>query len=209
MKNYRLYLIRHAITQGNLDGIYVGGATDEPLCEQGESALLALREKHVYPKVEVVFSSPLKRAIQTAEILFAGAKEKIVFNELRENNFGEFEKRNIKELIEDENFKKWMDPTAHYTPKGAESSAEFNERCSAVIMMMFEHMMKNGIQEAACVTHGGVIMSMLAQRGMPKYPPEHWMADSGCGYVLQSNTAQFMRDGIVEVTDIVPFGYLE
>ena len=35
MKNYRLYLVRHGITQGNLDGIYTGSGTDEPLCAQG------------------------------------------------------------------------------------------------------------------------------------------------------------------------------
>ena len=27
MKNYRLYLVRHGVTQGNLDGIYMGSGT--------------------------------------------------------------------------------------------------------------------------------------------------------------------------------------
>lgn len=35
MKNYRLYLVRHGITAGNLQRRYVGGGTDEPLCEPG------------------------------------------------------------------------------------------------------------------------------------------------------------------------------
>ena len=38
MKNYRLYLVRHGVTQGNLDGIYMGSGTDQPLCAQGAAA---------------------------------------------------------------------------------------------------------------------------------------------------------------------------
>ncbi len=86
---------------------------------------------------------------------------------------------------------------------------QFHARCAGVLRQMMEYMMKAGIEEAACVTHGGVIMSMLAQRGIPKYPPEHWMADAGCGYLVQASPELLMRDGIVEVTDIVPFGYLD
>ena len=32
MKSYQLHLIRHGLTQGNLDGLYVGSGTDLPLC---------------------------------------------------------------------------------------------------------------------------------------------------------------------------------
>ena len=39
MKNYRLYLVRHGVTQGNLDGIYMGSGTDQPLCAQGAAQL--------------------------------------------------------------------------------------------------------------------------------------------------------------------------
>ena len=102
-----------------------------------------------------------------------------------------------------------MDPAQHYTPEGGEPAAEFHKRCSDVLMGMFEFMMKSNISEAACVTHGGVIMSMLAQRGMPRRAPELWMADSGCGYLLQCSPELWMRDGIVEVSDIIPFGYLD
>ena len=52
-------------------------------------------------------------------------------------------------------------------------------------------------------------MSMLAPRGMPRRAPELWMADSGCGYLLQCSPELWMRDGIVEVSDIIPFGYLD
>ena len=209
MKNYRLYLVRHGVTQGNLDGAYIGGGTDEPLCEEGLARLGQLREAFAYPKVNTVFSSPLKRAVGTAEVLFPEARDKIILQDLRESHFGEFEGRKLTELVNDANFRQWMDPAAHYTPKGGENTKEFHSRCSRVLMGMFEYMMKSGIDEAACVTHGGVIVSMLAQRGIPKYPPEHWMADAGCGYELHISPEFWMRDGVAEVMDIIPYGYLD
>lgn len=209
MKNYRLYLLRHAITQGNLQGIYMGSGTDESLCDAGRAQLRELQARFTYPQPDTVFSSPLKRAVETAEILFPQAGNKIILQDLRENHFGEFEGKPLETLVKDEAFAKWVDPAAHYTPAGGESARDFHARCRDILMKLFEYMMKTGIEEAACVTHGGVIMSMLAQRGMPKYPPEHWMADAGCGYLVQCNATQWMRDGIAEVTEIVPFGYLD
>ena len=61
MKNYRLYLVRHGVTQGNLDGIYMGSGTDQPLCAQGAAQLRALAARFPYPKAETVFSSPMRR----------------------------------------------------------------------------------------------------------------------------------------------------
>lgn len=209
MKNYRLYLVRHGVTAGNLNGIYVGSGTEEPLCEEGKTRLRTLREEFTYPQVKTVFASPMLRAIESAEVLFPAADNKIVLQDLRENHFGEFEGRAVKEMVADPNFRKWMDPTAHYTPQGGESAHDFHARCRDVIMKIFEYMMKTGMDEAACVTHGGVIMSILAQRGMPKRAPEQWMADPGCGYELHCSAGQWMRDGIAEAVEVLPYGYLD
>ncbi len=209
MKNYRLYLLRHGITQGNLDGVYVGGGTDQPLCEAGRQRLRALSERFTYPHADTVFCSPMRRAVETAEQLFPDAKDKILLAGLRESGFGEFEGRRVTELVHDEHFKRWMDPAAHYTPEGGEAAADFHARCAETLLGMFEFMMKTGREAAVCVTHGGVIMSMLAQCAMPRRAPEKWMADDGCGYLLQCSPELWMRDHIVEVTDILPFGYLD
>lgn len=209
MKNYRLTLIRHGITQGNLDGIYMGSGTDQPLCEEGRRGLRELQARFAYPQPATVFASPLARALETADILFPAARDKIILQDLRENGFGVFEGRRIKELVQDEDFKKWMDPTQHFTPEGAEPLADFHKRCGGVLMGMFEYMMKSGIEEAACVTHGGVIMSMLSQRALPSRHPEQWMADPGCGYTVQTDVQLWMRDRLVEAIDIVPFGYAD
>lgn len=209
MKNYTLYLVRHGITRANLEGIYAGGGTDLPLCEEGRQDLAQLAAQFAYPVVDTVFVSPMQRALQTADLLFPAASKKLVIEDLRENHFGEFEGRPIAELTADPHFKQWMDPAAHYQPSGGESAAAFHKRCGLALPRLFEYMMKAGVSSAACVTHGGVMMSMLAQKALPPRRPEDWMADPGCGYQLECSPAMWMRDGMAEAVRIVPFGYLE
>ena len=33
MKTFKLHLIRHGMTAGNLQGLYIGSGTDIPLCD--------------------------------------------------------------------------------------------------------------------------------------------------------------------------------
>ena len=197
MKTFTLHLIRHGLTRGNLDGLYVGGGTDLPLCDEGRAQLEELRSRFEYPQPSLVFTSPLLRATQTADILFPTAR-KLAIDQLREAGFGVFEGRKVNELVHEPEFARWMDPTSGFTPQGAEPTAQLSE-----------YLIRSGTEEAACVTHGGVIMSMLAQKALPRHKPEDWMADPGAGYTLRTDAALWMRDGIVEAVDIVPFGYLD
>lgn len=209
MKTFTLHLIRHGLTQGNLDGLYVGSGTDLPLCPQGRDQLVGLTERFAYPQVDTVFTSPLSRAVQTANILFPNAAHTFTVQDLRECDFGVFEGRPVRELVKDPDFGKWMDPQSGFVPKGAESTEAFNKRCASALLKLFEYMIKAGVTEAACVTHGGVIMSMLSQRALPSRKPEQWMADPGCGYTVRTDVELWMRDSIVEAVDIVPAGYLD
>ena len=58
MKTFKLHLIRHGITAGNLQGLYIGSGTDLPLCDEGRAQLADLKERFAYPQVDTVFSSP-------------------------------------------------------------------------------------------------------------------------------------------------------
>ena len=203
-----LHLIRHGLTRGNLEGLYVGGGTDRPLCEEGRQDLEVLKSRFAYPAPGTVFTSPLLRAVETAELLFPGAAHKLVVPELREARFGVFEGRPLAELAKDPDFARWMDPAAHFTPEGAEPAADFHARCAKALHGLLEYMLRAHVSEAACVTHGGVIMSMLAGSALPRRPAQQWMADPGCGYTVRADAAMWMRDKLVEAVAVQPAGYL-
>ena len=61
--------IRHGNTDANQERRYPG-KTDEPLSEEGKQALFVCKEKGCYPKIKYLFSIPMARCLQTAEILY-------------------------------------------------------------------------------------------------------------------------------------------
>ena len=124
-------------------------------------------------------------------------------------NYGKFQNRPITELVKDPEFAQWMDPTSRTNPDGAEDRKAFYDRTNVMLMKLFEYQLRTHTEEAACITHGGVIMSMLSQRALPSRRPEQWMADPGCGYTVQTDVQLWMRDKLVEAIDIVPFGYAD
>ena len=116
-------------------------------------------------------------------------------HDLREAGFGVFENHPVKELVKNEDFKKWITPGSGFVPEGAEPTEQFHARCAETLLKLFEYMIRMDVTEAACVTHGG--------------HPEQWMADPGCGYTVQTDVQLWMRDRLVEAIDIVPFGYAD
>ena len=51
MRNYKIYLIRNGLTDGAIEGRYIGH-TDEPLNEEGRKQLIDLSTTGYYPEVE-------------------------------------------------------------------------------------------------------------------------------------------------------------
>ena len=48
-----LYLIRHGLTQGNLEGRYIGQRENPPLSDRGRRELTERKETHPYPRAEI------------------------------------------------------------------------------------------------------------------------------------------------------------
>ena len=66
-----IYLIRHGETLANREGVFRGRG-EVPLSPPGLKQAAELRAYFAYLKVERVFCSPLKRAVETAAICFPG-----------------------------------------------------------------------------------------------------------------------------------------
>ena len=207
MRAYKLHLIRHGLTEGNLKGLYLGSGTDSPLCQQGKDRLEFLKNHFEYPWVEKLYVSPMTRTIETAEIIYP-EKDYTIVSDLRECHFGEFEGRTFQELMTiDPNFATWLDPKSGYCPVGGEASAEFAQRIVMALDEVLTDMMKNGIYEAAAVTHGGVICMLMSMVAFPRKPVSEWTSDNGCGFTISTTPEMWTRDKIVEAVEIMPVGY--
>ena len=148
MKNYYLYLIRHGITQGNLDGKYIG-QTDLSLCPEGKKQIEDLVAKEVYPEVEKVYSSPLARCLETAEIIYPEQKLMVV-DEICEMNFGDFENKTQNQLKDLHEYTEWLKGGAEAAPPNGEKYGDFMLRCIEGLDAIFTDMMNRDITYATC-----------------------------------------------------------
>ena len=79
-----LYLMRHGKTQENIEHILMG-QIDSPLCDEARVEILSIKPYVVKP--DQIISSDLKRASETARMLFPGM-ELTQLPQLRERHFG-------------------------------------------------------------------------------------------------------------------------
>ena len=87
--------IRHGMTQANGEHRYLG-KTDEPLSETGIHLLQEKKKEYFSSPPEFLYTSPMKRCVQTAELLFE--RNPILIPEWKEMDFGQFEGKNYEEL---------------------------------------------------------------------------------------------------------------
>ena len=202
MRSYKLHLIRHGATDANKEGRYIGGKTDLPLSQEGKREVKNLYEDFVYPRVPLVFSSPMERCVQTAKILFP-AREITTIENLREYNFGDFENKTATELDGRPDYAAWAAGKMPSPPNG-ESSKDFVARTVLGINEIIRIMMEKEEYEASVVMHGGAIMMLLAACGLPRQAPAMWTSDNGKGYTILITPSLYQKTGAFEVISIVP-----
>lgn len=198
MKNYYLYLIRHGITQGNLDGKYIG-QTNLSLCPEGAKAIESLCADDIYPEVGKVYSSPLARCLETAEIIYPEHKLMIV-DELSEMNFGDFEGKTSDQLKDLREYTDWLKGGMDACPPNGEKFGDFTLRCIDGLDTILRDMMKKDIRRAACVTHAGVITNLLAGWGLPKGRPADFMCSPGDGFEIIMSAFLWQKGPTFEIS---------
>lgn len=169
----KIILIRHGMTSGNREQRYIG-RTDQPLCEEGINALLGKS----YPTADILFCSPMKRCLQTADILFPGV-EPVIVPDLRECDFGDFEGKNHAELDGGAYYQRWIDSGGTLPFPHGESPEGFKERCVGA----FRQCIASADRESlAFVVHGGTVMAIMEAFALPKKAYYAYMVKNGCGY---------------------------
>jgi len=203
MKGYRLKIIRHGMTQANINASYIG-LTDLPLCTEGKAELFEKLEQFDYGTVQKVYTSPLLRCVQTANIIFPNSYTQKV-NEIREMNFGDFEGKTADELVHLPEFKEWLKGGLDNAPPNGESLRSMAERCFEGFDFIIKNMMEEGLTNCAVVTHGGVIMNSLSCFGLPKLKPMEFSSDVGEGFELLATAQMWQRDNAFEILGKYPY----
>ena len=164
----KLLLVRHGATSGNAKKRYIG-KTDEPLSEAGREKLRDFRAAGRYSDVsassQFVFTSPMKRCVETAQILFPDVKPVAIEN-FRETDFGLFEGKNYDELMADDElrteYQKWIDSGGKDAFPGGESREAFIERTLQGFRSMMDLVLEN-CAECNCADVSGECHDVVAE----------------------------------------------
>lgn len=173
-----IHLVRHGKTAGNLMGRYIG-TTDESLCMEGVAEL----RKISYETPKIIYASPLKRCLETAEILWPGIPV-VKKPDFRECDFGEFENRNYQELNGDPAYQAWIDSGGTLPFPGGESLEAFKARVQQAFSEVLDDAAHQGYQKIALAVHGGTIMAIMEKWGTPPGEYYRWQVKNGEGFVL-------------------------
>lgn len=127
----RLILVRHGETQWNRERRVQGGGSDTELNETGKVQAQRLGEALSNVKVDAIYSSPLKRALDTARIIASYHKLPVeVEPDFREIEAGELEGLSLAEFsISFSQFiLRWREGNGQEKLPGGESVADLEER---------------------------------------------------------------------------------
>jgi alpha-ribazole phosphatase len=176
----KLYLVRHGATELNLKGLYHGW-TDSRLCAEGIQQCAYLRDKLSQVHFDAVYTSPLQRAVHSAELITGWPRERLrIAAGLKEFHFGLWEGLNPEEAerLYPEEWRGWSEDWMNCGPPRGEVFREFYARVKDCFTGLITD---NPAETLLIVSHNGplqVIAGVLLQ-----LPPEgYWQFafESGC-----------------------------
>lgn len=155
----KLILIRHGQTDMNKDQLYYG-RLDVPINETGKEQAENTHKNLVELEIDYdkIYSSPMKRAYETAEIVNYKNLEIEKDDELREMDFGIFEGLSYKEIIKKypEEMEKLKKDWKTYSYVTGENPFMLQKRA----LKFLEKIDKN--KNNMVVTHWGIICTLLS-----------------------------------------------
>lgn len=151
-----LILVRHGETLHNVNRI-TQGWSDSELSERGREQVLRLAERIQAMQPTALYSSPLGRAMSTAQaIADATGLEIVQLDDLREMNYGDWEGRAFLDIrVEDEDLYRRFIADEDCPCPGGESHADVRRRMLRVFETIHSETVNS--ERAVVVAHGTAI----------------------------------------------------
>ncbi len=150
-----IFVLRHGETDWNKEN-RIQGSIDIPLNQEGIKQAKETRDYLKHYKIDLIICSPLKRAIQTANIINEVLNCEIKYSEaLKERNFGEYEGKKKQELNDDQVIRSGIlfNYEVNKKYKGIEPIKDFYER----VYLFLNELKETSNSNILLVTHGGTI----------------------------------------------------
>lgn len=168
MGKITIYLIRHGRQCSPLCNVNV------PLDDAGKRQAVLLGKRMINEDINVIYSSDLTRAKETAEIINKEINVPYyIYSEFREIDFGEL--TGLEDSVIKEKYKDFLKKRDRYEEDlpfpGGENGEQVFTRAKRALDEIIEECLKNNFSNVLIVTHGGTIRSLVA--GILNMPQKH------------------------------------
>lgn len=158
-----IYIVRHGETIWNEQKL-LQGRTDIELNENGRMLATITGQRLMDTHFDIIYSSPLKRAFETAKLIANGRDIPIITNDLlRELSFGSYEGQNMSLLLKDDSqsFKYFFkQPHLYKAPADGETLEQLCERASEFMTNVIEPL-EDKYSRIMIVAHGAINKAIM------------------------------------------------
>lgn len=172
-----VFLIRHGRSTANDKGLWTG-QTDVSLSQKGIRDLQMNKKIFPYPEGDFYVTSPLKRCIETMEVLYGRAPD-VQIADFLECSLGILEGTEYTDLTDDSNYTYWLEHPEETPFAEGESFSNFKKRTANGFKKMLAIMKERNKKKAVVVMHGNVIRSILNQFADNKIAHKDWLIPNG------------------------------
>ena len=154
-------LVRHGETAANLEGVW-HGSIDTPLTDRGlaQAERVARYLEEFRGEVAALYSSPLQRAVRTAEAIGGTLGLDLRVEEgLGEYDLGSWEGKTYRELHEEHRLWHHMKRDPNFAPHGGESPRQVAGRITGALKRISAD---HAGERVVVVAHGGALSLALA-----------------------------------------------
>ena len=160
MTEAKIVLVRHGETVWNTERKWQG-YKNSPLTQNGIDQARAVAQRLKEMSFTTLYSSPLGRAMQTAEIISEATHHEIIkVSGIMERSTGVFEGLSIDEIKANypDELQDFENSGPDYAPPGGESARQHEQR---VMQSLTELAARHPNEQVLVVTHGGVLNRLL------------------------------------------------
>lgn len=174
-----LYLVRHGQSENNVQGILnsMGGKDQYALTPLGRDQIQTVAHDLVSEHPDVLYSSPIRRTKETAEIISQATGLPIVFDErLAEAGFGEFDGSLQKEFLQ-----KYPDPAMRLSTDPSDGVESFLDLRGRLTKFLQDIWQRHPGQKVVIVSHGDPLEQLhgILLRESPGISTRGWSPKQG------------------------------
>jgi broad specificity phosphatase PhoE len=179
----QIYLLRHAQTDANKQGILQGASMNTDINDTGKLQAKAFYDKYKNIPFDTIYTSHLKRTHQTVQLF---SNTNIVSSKyLGELNAGKYEGQNLNKGFDNSYWKivnEWLNGNTDARFEGGESFNEMHER----IKQVYNEILQSKCTNVMICTHGRTMRTILhVFTGIPFGEVQQYKFNNTGLYVLQ------------------------